>query len=67
MFRCNHCGALFEDPDYESVCMEDYNGVGSMFDTHTYGEIAVCPECGSDNIEETYDLDEWEDEYEEEE
>lgn len=48
LYRCTECGAIFEDPVYEEVCLEDYNGVGSMFPraSRHYATFASCPECG---------------------
>lgn len=65
MYRCNSCGATFTEPDSEQVCWEDYNGVSSLFGDRHYGEIAVCPECGSDSIEDYYDPEEWDEDCEE--
>lgn len=58
VYECNRCGALFDEPAGEPICYEDYNGVSSMFDDYHYGEIAVCPECGSEHIQERYSIDE---------
>ena len=62
MMRCMDCGAAFDDDEvvYESVCWEDYYGVGSSFQKKSYGSIGTCPYCGSDDLEECS-----EDEYEE--
>ena len=48
MYRCPECGEIFEDPVYEEVCLEDYNGVGGMFPraSRHYATFASCPECG---------------------
>lgn len=54
MFFCNDCGAIFEEPEYERVCWEDYYGVSSMFNNYNYGDVEVCPECTSEDIEEYY-------------
>lgn len=53
MYRCS-CGAMFAEPDYLEVCYEDYYGVSSMFPNRNYGTFAVCPECGSDDLEEIF-------------
>lgn len=52
MYRCESCQKMFEDPDSETFCYEDYYGVSSMFQNRYYGTYAVCPECGSEEIEE---------------
>jgi DNA-directed RNA polymerase subunit RPC12/RpoP len=64
MFKCDNCGAIIEDDEveYERVCWEDYYGVGGMFPNKNYGTLAVCPACGSEDIEEMEDDDEDDDE-----
>ena len=59
MFICCDCGEKFSEDelDHERVCWEDYYGVSSMFPNRNYGEIAICPFCGSDELEECYDDD----------
>lgn len=66
MYKCPECGAIFEEPEYETVCFEDLCGVGSMFTDRHYGTLASCPECGT-SIDTEYDTyyEEDEDEYEE--
>lgn len=61
MYRCRSCGCRFEKPDYMEICWEDYYGVGSMFPNKNYGVVAECPNCGSDDICETYEGDEEDD------
>lgn len=63
MYRCGECGEIFEEPDFEQVCLEDYNGVGSLFpraDRH-YATFASCPSCGL-AIDTEYDYYDEEDE-----
>lgn len=55
MYRCEHCGAIFDTPGSKSYCLEDYNGVGSLFGNRTYGNYDVCPECESENFD-PYDI-----------
>jgi DNA-directed RNA polymerase subunit RPC12/RpoP len=55
MYKCWNCGLRFEEPDYEDVCWEELYGVGDMFERKTYGRLATCPHCGSDEIEEGYE------------
>ena len=63
MYRCPDCGAIFDEPVFETVCFEELYGVGSMFPDRHYGTFANCPECGgSIDIEE----DGWDESYEEE-
>ena len=67
MLRCNECGAIFEEPDYMEICLEDYNGVSDIFpDRHHYRTVANCPECGS-AIDPEYDYVDEEEEDESEE
>ena len=51
MWICEHCGEIFEYPASEEYCLEEYNGVTSLFPNRTYGHYDVCPECGSEEIE----------------
>ena len=66
MYKCPECGAIFEDPEYETLCFEELYGVGSMFPDRHYGTFANCPECGGaiDIEYDTYD-EEYEDEQDE--
>lgn len=64
MYKCPECGEIFEDPEYETVCMEELYGVSSMFRDSHYKTFASCPHCGSPIDEET---DGWDESYEEEE
>ena len=67
-YKCPDCGEIFDEPIYEEVCLEDYNGVSSMFprSSRHYTTFASCPFCnGAIDIEyDTYDEDEEEYEYE---
>ena len=63
MYRCRECGAIFEEPEYETVCFEELYGVGSMFPDRHYGTFANCPECG-EAIDIEYDVYDEEYEYE---
>ena len=62
MYKCPECGAIFEEPEYETVCFEELYGVGSMFTDRHYGTFANCPQCGgSIDIEyDTYDGEDYE-------
>lgn len=57
-YQCERCGEIFDDPEYVTFCYEDEYGVSSMFPNRTYGEYAVCPNCGSEEIEEYCEPDE---------
>ena len=63
MWRCDNCGAEFEEPAVEEICMEDYFGVGSLFRDRHYKNITVCPNCRSEDIDEFFDDED--DDYEE--
>ena len=63
MYKCPECGAIFEDPEYETVCFEELYGVGSMFPDRHYGTFANCPQCGG-SIDIEYDIYDEEYEYE---
>lgn len=62
MFRCIDCGEVFDEPEYKHVCMESYYGVASQFDNYNYASISICPCCGSEDLEESYDDWEYDDE-----
>lgn len=47
MYVCNWCGAEFDEPDEVSY-RENLDGENGWWTCRT----AVCPECGSDEIEE---------------
>ena len=64
MYKCPECGAKFEEPVYETVCLEELYGVSSMFRDMHYKTLASCPECG-EAIDIEYDL--WDEEYEDDE
>ena len=55
MYKCPECGEIFETPDYETVCMEELYGVGSLFGDRHYKTFAICPECG-ETIDDQYDI-----------
>ena len=60
MLICNKCGQILSEDEleYERVCWEEYYGVGSMFPNKNYGDISICPECGSDDLDEYHEDDE---------
>lgn len=55
MYKCPECGAIFDEPEYETVCFEELYGVGSMFSDRHYGTFANCPHCGG-SIDIEYDI-----------
>lgn len=59
MYKCNDCGAIFDEPKEVQECMGEFWGAPA-YDTFTY-----CPHCGSDDFEE-YDEDEEDEEDDEE-
>ena len=63
MYKCPECGAIFDEPEYETVCFEELYGVGSMFADRHYGTFANCPRCG-EAIDIEYDT--WDEEYDDE-
>lgn len=46
MFKCNSCGAEFEEPRVKRSWSWEFNA---------YDREELCPECGSDDIEEGRD------------
>lgn len=65
MYQCAKCKEMFDSPGYEQICFETEYGVGSLFSDYHYGSVPLCPECGSDDIEEfmcdecCWDCDRW--------
>ena len=59
MLKCTDCGEIFDEDEvvYERVCWEDYYGVSGMLHGRHYGSMAICPHCGSDEIEECWEDD----------
>lgn len=59
-YKCPECGEIFDEPVYETVCMEEWCGVSSMFGDRHYATFANCPECGLpiDTEYDIYDEDE---------
>ena len=64
MYKCPECGEIFEEPVYETVCMEEYCGVSTMFGDRHYATFASCPKCG-DAIDIEYDIYDEEEEVDE--
>ena len=62
MYKCARCGEIFDEPEYKEFCFESYYGVSSMFSDKHYGTAPICPNCGTEDIEDYYEGDElWED------
>ena len=61
MYKCPECKKTFEEPNFETVCMEDLYGVSSMFRDRHYKTFASCPKCGEAIDTE---LDAWDESYE---
>lgn len=58
MYICNNCGSAFEEPETVRYCKDEFNGTDDLFGNWQYGEYAACPDCGSEEIEETYEEEE---------
>ncbi|MEI3530648.1 MAG: hypothetical protein V8Q75_06305 [Bacilli bacterium] len=52
MYRCCNCRSEFEETDSKRICFEQEYGIANLFDTRTYTNIQVCPNCKDDDIEE---------------
>lgn len=50
---CNDCKAIFseDEADEMEIDFEFMNGVGGLFPDHHSGKCLICPECGSDDLE----------------
>jgi len=58
MFRCNECLELFEEPTIHETTFENFLGISDQFSSRTYLKLELCPECGSDDIEEIEESEE---------
>ena len=45
MYKCNECGAIFDEDDADYVREE----VGEFWGTPAYMDFMKCPECGADD------------------
>lgn len=54
-FRCNNCGAVFDDPKLIETTYEDYNGVARLFGSKTPLEYYACPYCYDEDFDEIED------------
>ena len=58
MYQCYNCCAIFEKPDIEWVNVGVYYGVDNPYGKQA--TIEVCPCCGCEEFQETYE--DWEEE-----
>ena len=58
MYRCNECLELFEYPNTHNTTYESYYGVADQFPNSTPLTLELCPNCGSENIEEVEETEE---------
>lgn len=70
-YKCPSCGEIFDEPVYEEVCLEVYNGVASLFPNNSrhYATFVTCPfcNCSIDKEDDAYDEDaDYGEEYEDE-
>lgn len=57
MYVCEECGSMFDEPESVRYCLEEYNGVSSLFGNRHYGYYEACPYCGSEEIESKWEED----------
>lgn len=50
MYKCCNCERKFEEPRTKETTYENFYGVSMQ--SHTYLLLELCPYCGSDEIEE---------------
>ena len=58
MWKCENCGEIFNEPEFIKYCLEDYNGVSSLFPDRHYATYPTCPDCGSKRLDEYYEDEE---------
>lgn len=58
-YKCHDCDEYFDEDDMEEkeICLEDYYGVGGMFQSRNYQRVGCCPHCNSEEIEEVSDYE----------
>lgn len=61
MWICDNCDAEFDEPEEQMESYENYYGVSSLFSDRHYFTMQVCPCCGSEDIAEREEGEEWED------
>lgn len=52
MYKCNNCGAVFDEPYEKHTTYESYYGIADEFSYHTPLTLYVCPCCSDDDYEE---------------
>ena len=55
VWKCGECGETFNEPELVRTSYEDEFGVGDLFGNSTPMTIALCPYCGSRDIDEVLD------------
>lgn len=63
-YKCSECERVFDKPHEHETTWEAFYGVSGMFPDHHRVTILECPYCGSDGIEEYFEDEEDEEEYE---
>lgn len=58
MYKCQDCGAVFDEPREENTTFEWYYGVADLFGGSHPVTIYHCPDCDSENIGEYEEEDE---------
>lgn len=58
MYRCIDCGEVFDEPESVRYNKDDYNGTADLFGNWQWGTYDACPNCGSEDIEETFEEEE---------
>lgn len=58
MYKCQDCGAIFYEPDEKHTTYEWEYGVADLFGSSHPLTISICPECGSENIDDYYEEEE---------
>ena len=59
IYKCQACGAYFDEPYTVRICLEDEYGVGSLFHDRHYVDVECCPYCDSSGFELTDDEEDW--------
>lgn len=58
-YKCNDCGAFFDEPYEKTICWEDEFGVSSLFRDRHYETVRRCPYCDSSDYVFTEEEDRW--------
>ena len=54
---CTDCDEYFKEPHSVKTDMEDFYGVGSVFQDHHYQDLIMCPQCDGDLQEVTVSIE----------